>query len=133
MSYSAIVAALNGLIEDVTGIVIVLDYAPTAIHDSPLVYTTLDNLTISRSGQVITDRYRIQSRLVVRWQDNEEAESTCVTLMPLIVAAVEADPHLSGVITSGWVEIVEVDAVWVDIAGVTYRVYDFYTSAVEKR
>jgi hypothetical protein len=113
-------------------IVEVLDYAPTAIHDVPMIYTLLENVEYSESGQVKTQRYRIQHRLLVRWQDNEQAEIEAQPYVDSIPAAVRADPHLGGRLTSGYAQITECQAGWVTIAGVEYRSLDFISTVVEK-
>ena len=49
-----------------------------------------------------------------------------------IPAAIEADPHLGGVLTAGYAEINEIEAAWVTIGGIEYRVLDFYSTVIEK-
>lgn len=132
MSYATVLAGLTTRLETVSGIVAVLEYAPTAVHDTPLIYSLLDNVEYSESGQVKTQRYRIQHRLLVRWQDNEQAEIEAQPYVDSIPAAVRADPHLGGALTSGYAQITECQAGWVTIAGVEYRSLDFISTVVEK-
>ena len=132
MSYATVLAGLHERLATVDGPVDVLDYAPTAIHDTPLIWSLLDNLEIRRNGQVKTKRYRILHRLVVRWQDNEQAEQEIIPYVDSIPAAVEADPHLGGRLTSGYAEITECQAGWITVAGVEYRNLDFYATVIEK-
>ena len=112
--------------------VAILDYVPTAIQDTPILYSLLDNLEITRSGQIRTQHYRILHRLLVRWQDNEMAEQQVIPYVNSIPDAVEANPHLGGVLVSGYAEINECDAVWVTVAGVEYRALDFYSTVIDK-
>ena len=112
--------------------VAILDYVPTAIHETPMIYSLLDNLQITRSGQVKARHYRILHRLVVRWQENELAEEQIIPYVDSIPEAVDADPHLGGALISGYAEIDECDAVWVTVAGIEYRALDFYSTVIEK-
>jgi len=122
-------AYLTGGISDLVDI---LDYAPTAVHDTPLVYSLLDNVQRRTSAQIVTKQYRILHRLVVRWQDNEQAEQEIIPFVDSVPEAVADDPQLGGRLTSGYAEIKECDAGWVTIAGVEYRMLDFYATVVEK-
>jgi len=132
MSYSTVLAGLHERFATVTSIQAILDYVPTSIQDTPTLYSLLDNVTISRSGQVKATKYRILHRLVVRWQDNEGAELEIIPYVDSIPAAVDADNHLGGRLTSGYAVIDEIEAVWVEISNVTYRALDFYSTVVEK-
>jgi hypothetical protein len=116
----------------ISEIVDILDYAPTAIHDTPLMWSLLDNLEIIRSGQVKARRYRILHRLAVRWTDNEMAEEQILPFVDSVPEAVEADPHLGSRLTSGYAEINECEAQWMDVAGVEYRILDFYSTVIDK-
>jgi hypothetical protein len=132
MSYQAILTGLQTQLKTVVGIRAVLDYVPTSVQTAPLIYSVLDSAEIVRSGQVRAVRYRILHRLCVRWQDNERAEWEIIPLVDAIPAAIEADPHLGGVLTAGYAEINEIEAAWVTIGGIEYRVLDFYSTVIEK-
>jgi hypothetical protein len=112
--------------------VAILDYVPTAIHDTPMIYSLLDNLEITRSGQIKAKHYRILHRLLLRWQDNELAEEQIIPFVDSVPDAIDADPHLGGALVSGYAEINECDAVWVTVAGVEYRALDFYSTVIDK-
>jgi len=132
MSYATVLEGLHERLATVDGPVDVLAYAPTAIHDTPLIWSLLDNMEIKRSGQVKSKHYRILHRLVVRWQDNEQAEQEIIPYVDSIPEAVEADPHLGGRLVSGYAEITECQAGWITVAGVEYRNLDFYSTVIEK-
>ncbi len=132
MSYAGILAGLHARLATVSGLNAVLDYVPTAVHDPPIVYSFLESATIARSGQVRTTTYRILHRVVIRWQDNEQAEIEASGFVNGIPLAIEADPHLGGVLASGYAETRECSSGFAEIGEVTYRVLDFYTTVVEK-
>ncbi len=77
-------------------------------------------------------RYRIINRLLVCWQDNEGAELEIMPYIDAIPAALAADPHLGGRISSGYAEMVEIDAGWITVAEVEYRMVDFIASVLVK-
>lgn len=131
-TYANIISGLHTVLAGVTGIDVVLNYAPTAVHDTPLIYTILDSAEISRGAQVTTRKFRIMHRLVVPWQDNEQAEIQIMPFVDSIPAAIDADPTLGGVITSGMAQIVDIEAAWINIAGVEYRALDFYSLVTDK-
>ena len=131
-TYAAIVDGLHTALAGVSGINVVLDYAPTSVHETPLMYSLLDHIEISRGAQVTTRRFRILHRLLVPWQDNEQAEIQIEPFVDSVVDAIDADPTLGGVITSGLAQIEEVEALWVTIAGVEYRALDFYSLVIDK-
>ena len=130
-SYADILAGLKERFETVAGLVVV-DHVPTSIQATPLIYSLLERVEIRRSGQVTTHEYRVQNRLLVKWQDNREAEQQIIPFVDSIPAAVAADPHLGGRITSGYAEIVEIEAAWVTVAGVDYRALDCYAQVIDK-
>lgn len=132
VSYQDIVEGLQDRFETVTDLETVLAYVPTSIGSTPMMYLLLDSATTERSGQVLAVRYRVLARLVVLWQDNEQAELEVMPLVDAIIGAVEADPHLGGALNSGYARINEVDAGWDELGGVTYRVVDFFADVLAK-
>jgi hypothetical protein len=79
-----------------------------------------------------TRKFRILHRLLVPWQDNEQAEIQIMPFVDSIVDALDADPTLGGVITSGYAQITDIEALWVTIGGVEYRALDFYSLVIDK-
>jgi hypothetical protein len=130
--YQDVLDGLHAAFAAVPGIVNVLDYVPAAIHDTPTLYTMLDSVEVSKTGQIKTRRYRILHRLILLWQDNEQAELAVAPFVDSIPAALDADPQLGGKIASGWAEIASIDAVWVTIQNVEYRALDFYSEVLVK-
>jgi hypothetical protein len=130
--YADIIDGLHAVFDGVSGLDVVLDYAPTAVHDTPLLYSILDSVEITRGGQMTTRKFRILHRLLVPWQDNEQAEIQIMPFVDSIVDALDADPTLGGVITSGYAQITDIEALWVTIGGVEYRALDFYSLVIDK-
>jgi hypothetical protein len=132
MSYATILTGLHVRFATVTGITNLLKYEPTAIGDLPTLYSIIQDVSITRSGQVRAVHYRILHRMLFRWQDVEQAELEVIPFVDSIPLAVEADPHLGGVIVSGFAEINEMKAGWTEIAGTTYRSLDFVSDVIVK-
>lgn len=131
-TYAAIVDGLHTALAGVSGIDVVLDYAPTSVHETPLMYSILDSVEITQGGQLTTRKFRILHRLLVPWQDNEQAEIQVEPFVDSVVDAIDADPTLGGVLVKGLVQITDIEALWVTIAGVEYRALDFYSLVVDK-
>ena len=131
MSYATVLDGLHVRFATVAGINAILKYVPTAI-DPPMMYSVLESMNVTRNGQVRAVHYRINHRMMFRWQDFEQAELEIIPFVDSIPLAVEADPHLGGVLVSGFAEINECRALWVDISGTTYRVLDFFSDITEK-
>jgi len=132
MSYTTVLAGLHERLATVPGLNALLDYAPTSVHEPPMLYSMLDSVRVARSGQLRATTYRIRHRVVLRWQDNEQAEVEACPFVNAVPLAVEADPHLGGRLVSGYAEISECESGFAEIGEVTYRVLDFYATVVEK-
>ena len=130
--YADIIDGLHDVFAAVSGLDVVLDYAPTAVHETPLMYSILDSVEVSKGGQVTTRRFRILHRLLVPWQDNEQAEVQIMPFVDSVVDAIDADPTLGGVLVKGLAQITDIEALWVTIAGVEYRALDFYSLVIDK-
>lgn len=132
MSYSTVLTGLHVRFATVAGIANLLMYEPTAIHDLPTLYSLFQDVSITRSGQIRAVHYRTLHRLLLRWQDFEQAELEVIPFVDSIPLSVEADPHLGGVIVSGFAEINECKAGWTEIGSTTYRSLDFYSDVIVK-
>jgi hypothetical protein len=134
MSYATVIAGLHVRFATVAGIVRILDYAPTSIGDTPMLYSVLTRMDCHFDCQVRVAIYRINHRLLFRWQDNEQAEIELLPYVDSIPKAVEGvvGASLGGTLVGGMAELQECEAGWVDIAGTTYRVLDFYSTVTEK-
>lgn len=132
MSYAGVIEGLHERFATVPGIAAILDYEPSSVQVSPLLYSVLDRVELGRMGQVRTYRYYILHRLLIRWQDGSAAERELIPFVNAIPAAVSADPHLGGRLGNGIAEIESIDALWTKIAGVEYRTLDFMSNVLEK-
>lgn len=130
--YADIIDGLHDVFAGVSGLNVVLNYAPTSVHETPLMYSILDSVEVSKGGQVTTRRFRILHRLLVPWQDNEQAEVQIMPFVDSVVDAIDADPTLGGVLVKGLAQITDIEALWVTIAGVEYRALDFYSLVIDK-
>lgn len=135
MGYREIVEALHVRFRTVEGLerAPLLTYEPTSIQATPTLYTLLDRVDRGIAGQVQTASYRILNRILFQWVDNERAEEELMPYVDSVPIAVEADPQLGGVISSGIAKAPEVVAVFVSIGGTLYRALDVYVEVTDKR
>ncbi len=131
MSYANVVEGLNAAIATVPGIKAVLDYEPTSVQTSPLVYSILDGFDRQVTGLTARVTYRTMHRLCIRWQDPEASEELVRSLADAVAEAVEADPKLGGRLRPGDAQITRGDAGWAQIGNTTCRIVDFYSEVVE--
>ncbi len=125
MSYSDVLEGLKERLDTLATLTNVLTYAPTSVHETPMVYMLYDRSEYSHNQPAKVSRYFINVRLVVRWQDNEQAELQVIPFIDSIPGAVLADPHLGGRIVGGMAMITDGEGGFATIAGVEYRVVDF--------
>jgi len=127
-------AGLKTAYETVPGIGPVLMYPPKSIPANYTLFTGLNDFEVTRSGQVRAIRWGFTSRLVILWQDAENAEAQLDAMVEAIIDAVDADAHLGGALASGIAQITAGDADWFSIAGseVVYRYVDFAVKVLEK-
>jgi hypothetical protein len=133
MSYRDVLTGLHTVFEGVSPpIPVLLRYEPTAIHQTPTLYSLLDTVNRQRQGQIRAATYRVLNRLVFRWQDNEQAEEELIPYVDAIANAIDSDAHLSGALDSGLATVNDMEAVFVSIGGVIYRALDIYVDVLEK-
>jgi hypothetical protein len=132
MSYETVLAGLHVRFATVSGIKKILDFVPAGAPEPPFLYSALDRFEIVRSGQVKATRYYINHTLCFRWQDNERAEEELLPFVNSIPDAVDADPHLGGVLTAGYAEITDGEARWLTIGSTEYRIIEFHSVVTEK-
>ena len=131
MSYPLIVAALKAALEAVSGVKYTLDYEPKAIHDAPMLYLLLDGVERDDQGNAgVKTIYDIAATLVIRWQDNEQAERQLIAMLDGIMGALDTDPTLGGM--NGWAGIVSAEAGYMDVSGTKYRIVVFGITAEER-
>lgn len=131
MSYARVLTGLQERLRTISGLKKVLLYEPAALDDPPLCYLFLDTAEITHQGQSITAVYTVTARVVVLWQDNEEAEAQIAPFVDSIVDAVWADPMLGGKANSA--RVTNVSGGFIDATGVTYRSMDFTITVKEVR
>jgi hypothetical protein len=130
MSYADIVAGLHARFRTVEGIGPILAYEPTAIHDTPTLYSLLDSYVRTPERGQTRMRYRILCRCVFRWQDTEEAEVELMGYVNSLPASIDGDSRLGGVATLP-AAAADAQAVFVVIGGTLYRAIDMYVEVEE--
>lgn len=129
MSFETVMAGLNERYATVSGIKVRLDYEPSSVQNSPLIYSILDTMSREYPGTVVQVTYRIRSRLCIRWQNPEQAEATLIALVNAIPVAIDQDRRLGGVVRNARVQTG--DAGWVTIGQIDYRTVDFWVEVLE--
>lgn len=132
MSYVTSKAALIIVLAGVTGVAQVLGYEPSSIQQTPMIYVLLDRFDRTVAGQMTSMKYRLVCRVVVPWQDNEQAEIQLDPFVNRVAAAIDANPSLSGTITGGVTKTVEGEAVFVTVGGTLYRALDVFVELPDK-
>ena len=130
MSYATAIAALTTAFE-ATSVNYVLDYEPTAIHDAPMLYLLLDGFERDTTVQPVRYTYRVLATLVIRWQDNEQAEKELLTLVNEVADALDADIGLGGALGGGVALVTGGDAGYATISGTIYRVVEYVVEVTE--
>lgn len=115
-----------------TGLAALLPTEPTAVGDTPLLYTLLLSHEREQAGQISKDTYTALHRVCVAWQDNAGAEQVLETFVDTLPAALQADRRLAGRLTTGYATYTRMDTGWVSIGGILCRAYDFQTVTFEK-
>lgn len=77
-------------------------------------------------------KHILGTRLVIQWVDFQAAERQLFTLVDLIPASIELDPHLGGRLNAGAAYCAAGVSGHAVIGGVTYRVVDYEISILEK-
>lgn len=109
-----------------------LKYEPGVIHHTPTIYTLLDGFERNASGQLTAMHYRILHRLVIQWQDNEQAELELMPFVHSVPAAVDVDQTLGGRITMGLARITSAQSGFIIISQTKYRCLDFFSTVPTK-
>lgn len=130
--YRDVIEGLHERFQSVIAIPTVLRYEPRTVQTTPLLYSLLDSFERTQQGQITVMRYRVLHRLVVAWQDNEQAEEAVIDLINAVCHAVDQDPQLGGRIPSGMARIVDGKSGFWQFAGAMYRVVDVYSDTLTK-
>jgi hypothetical protein len=134
-TYADVLAGLQVRFQTMAGIedVSILNYEPKAPQAFPTLYTLLEdvqwvNLTLTTRLPL----YRMLHRMLFLWQENEQAEVELAGFVDALPAAVEADPHLGGVLTDGArAQVDSCEATFIRFGGsnTLYRALDFHSTA----
>jgi hypothetical protein len=76
--------------------------------------------------------YRILHRVIIQWQDHEQAEIELRALVNAIAASIDVDPSLGGRVDKGLARIDGGATGFVVIGDTQYRCLDFYSHTVTK-
>lgn len=131
MSYEDVTEGLNERFATVAAIAVILDHEPTAVHETPLIYSILDSFERSVQGTHVRTTYRTLHRLCLAWQDSATTEAQLRALVDAVPEAVEDSPKLGGRMRPGDAQIEMGEAGWVRIGETTCRYIDFVSTVVE--
>lgn len=110
-----------------------LAYEPAVVQHTPMIYSLLVGFERVKSGQLTEMRYRILHRLLIQWQDNEEAELELMPLVQRVPASVDLDPTLGGRVTLGSGAFVgRGESGFTTISTTKYRCLDFISTVSTK-
>lgn len=132
MSALTVYEGLEERLLTIDGLNAVILGEPTGIHDPPAVYVALQSMGREHANQLTAAVYTFLLRLVVRWQENAEAERELLTLANQIPAAIDADRRLAGRLMQGVAMTGDAVAGFLVIGGTTYRILDYTVTATEK-
>lgn len=112
----------------------VLLYPPKAIPDDRTVYLVREGFDDASAGQVRGVRWQFTARLVVLWQDAEQAEETLDNLTDGLLAALYADRRLGGLLTSGLAAVTGGEDGWFQLENSSswYRFCDLTIEVLDK-
>lgn len=132
MSAETVVDGLNERLRTVPGLAVVQlgdTVAPTAL---PMVMTSLAESTRETTGQITAMRYTFTHRLLLLYQEPEEAERELLRLANEIPLAIDADPLLDGRLRMGLARVSRLAPGYIRIADTWYRFCDFTSEVLEK-
>lgn len=132
MSAVTMYQGLEERFKTIQGLTNILLGEPTAIHETPALYTALLRFDRTQHGQITAMRYTFIHRLTIAWQDGAEAEMQLLTLLNAIPASVDLSPTLGGRIVEGLAKVTAGDSGFVRIGDTTYRICDFTGDVLEK-
>lgn len=87
MSYAGAIAGVHERLATVQGLKYTIDGPPTAVHDSPMAYTTFRSMTRNQTGQQIANHYLVDINLLIATQETIWAESEIRPFINSIPAA----------------------------------------------
>lgn len=131
MSAVTMYQGLEDRFRTINGIANIILGEPTSA-DAPMLYSAFLRFDRSQHGQVTAMRYFWIHRLVIPWQNNEQAEMQLLTFINAIPASVDLSPTLGGRIVEGLAKVIAGDSGFDDIGGTKYRICDFTSDVLEK-
>lgn len=132
MSAMTMYQGLEERFRTIAGLANIILGEPTAVHETPALYTALARFERSQHGQVTAMRYVFTHRLIIQWQDNGAAEMQLLTLLNAIPASIDGSPTLGGRITQGLATMTAGDAGYIEIGSTKYRICDMTSEVIEK-
>lgn len=128
-----VLVGLHTAFQTLDGLKAILDYEPTAITDTPVMYSLLDEVTPTRQGSLDVPRYRFLHRICFAWLDNRGAEQQLLFYADAVYQALEEDPYLGGLITLGRAKISDQSTGFILVGSALFRVLDSYSDVLAKR
>jgi hypothetical protein len=105
---------------------------PTAIHELPAIYTAYAGFERVTASQQVMMTHTFTHRLIIRFQDQQEAEAQLLALLHQVPIAIDQDPKLGGIIDAGMARCTGGQAGFLSINATLYRIVDYTTSVLEK-
>lgn len=138
MSALSVYQGLEERFRTVDGLRAVMLGEPTGDMDLPGMYTAYESferpLRNSPPARNLTGMEHVfVHRLILRWQDFQQAEMQLLLFIDAVPDAIDRDPHLGGRLTRGVAAISRGVTGFVTIGGTKYRVIDFTSTVIEKR
>ena len=134
--YSTVLAGMTEAFGTVSGIKVVLEYEPSVVAKTPLLYTIFRGYEKSEQGTRKAVHYRMLHRLCIARADEEASESALKPFVDSVPAAIEANPRLNDGtndrIPSGHAAIVSSSGRYINIAGQIFRCIDFESDVLVK-
>lgn len=133
MSFTSTRNAVVAVVQTVTAIKQVLKYEPTTITVHPLAWVVLDSYTRPQSrAQVTAMNWRYKVRVAVPITNSAEAEDELIATALSIPDAIDANPQLSGTVSSGLAWSPDGRAGYITMGTVRCRVVDVYCQVLDK-
>lgn len=138
MSAVTVYQGLEERFRTVDGLRTVMLGSPSGDLDLPGLYTAYQSfgrpLRNAPPASNITGMQHVYAtRLVIRWQDFQQAEMQLLTLLDAIPDSIDEDPRLGSRVGAGYAWCSDAITGFAEIGGVTYRVVDYTIHVLEKR
>lgn len=132
-TYAQIMQGLNDAIRRATGIELVLDYEPTTVQVTPMVYSQFDGVSfdLDDGSDINVPTYRTQHSLVMVWhpESAEQIEAQLREYVVSVPATIEDDTSLGRRLANGRARIIDVKPYWAKVGDIEYLITDFISEA----